>query len=205
MNCYVLVGGRSTRLGTSKAALFLDRVAAAARPVFDRVIAVDRSQTGMSGPHTRGADIPVCATIFPHMCGADIPVCATIFEDAHEDEAPIFGVRRALDHAQAKCFILAVDYPLITSELLRDWSLRFATSSANMLVPRSGGYPHVLCAGYSHLLLPVITARIVRRQYDLRSIAADAEFVDHDGAELLNVNTIEELEAYERQRLLSSR
>src|SRR5437588_990486 len=190
MNCYVLVGGRSTRLGTSKAALFLDRVAAAARPVFDRVIAVDRSQTGMSGPHTRGADIPVCATIF---------------EDAHEDEAPIFGVRRALDHAQAKCFILAVDYPLITSELLRDWSLRFATSSANMLVPRSGGYPHVLCAGYSHLLLPVIDGRIVRRQYDLRSIAADAEFVDHDGAELLNVNTIEELEAYERQRLLSSR
>jgi len=141
----------------------------------------------------------------PHQCGADIPVCETIFEDEHEDEAPVFGVRRALEHAQAKCFILAVDYPLLTSELLRTWSERFAKSSATMLVPRADGYMHVLCAGYSHLLLPVIDARIAQRQYDLRSLAADAEVVEHGGPELLNVNDSKELEQYERQRLLPSR
>ena len=96
-------------------------------------------------------------------------------------------------------------YELITSELLRAWSERFASSSAKMLVPRGNGYAHVLCAGYSHLLLPLIDARIAGRQYDLRSMAADAELVDHDGVELMNVNDPEELERYERQRLLTSR
>ena len=177
MNCYVLVGGRSSRLGTSKAELFLERIVQAARPVFNAVIAVDRHD-GQRGD---------------------------IFEPPHEDEAPIFGVRRALEHANAKCFILAVDYPLITSEFLRGWSERFATSTANMLVPRSGGHLHVLCAGYSTSLLPLIDTRIAQRKYDLRSIAAEAEVVDYDGNALLNVNTPEELESYERQKLLPSR
>lgn len=180
MNCYVLVGGRSTRLGAPKATLFLDRVVAAARPVFDEVIAVDRS-------------------------GGEPRDIETIFESPHEDEAPIFGVHRALEHARAKCFVLAVDYPLIRSDLLRRLSERFAASSANLLVPRSGGHLHVLCAGYSRVLVPLIDARIAKRQYDLRSIAVEAEIVEHDGAELLNVNTREELELYERQKLLPSR
>jgi len=180
MNCYVLVGGRSTRLGASKAALFLDRIVDVARPVFDEVIAVDRNEG-------QQRTIP------------------TIFENAHDDEAPIFGVRRAVEHANAKCFILAVDYPLLTRDLLREWSQHFATSSAAMLVPRSGGHLHVLCAGYSPALLPLIDTRIAQRQYDLRSIAAEAELVDYDGSALLNVNTPEELESYERQKLLASR
>lgn len=179
MNCYVLAGGRSSRLGTSKAALFLDRIVAAAAPVFDEVIAVDRVESQHSIP--------------------------TIVEDIHEDEAPIFGVQRALSHAQAKCFVLAVDYPLLTSALLREWSERFAASPSTMLVPRSGGHLHVLCAGYAPALATIIDARIARRQYDLRSLAADAEVVDYDGPALLNVNTPEELEWYERQRLFASR
>jgi len=180
MNCYVLVGGRSTRMGASKAALFLDRIAAAARPAFDRVIAVDRHD---GTPQS----------------------IDTIFEDEHADEAPIFGVQRALADANAKCFILAVDYPLITSELLRAWSSRFAESSATMLVPYADKNLHVLCAGYSHALLPKIDARIANQQYDLRSIAADSEIVEHSGVELLNVNDSRELAEYERQRLLASR
>ncbi|PYQ50790.1 MAG: hypothetical protein DMF59_09885 [Acidobacteria bacterium] len=49
MNCYLLVGGRSSRMGRSKidipfaGSTFLDRVAAAAKPAFDRVIAVQRA------------------------------------------------------------------------------------------------------------------------------------------------------------------
>src|ERR1051326_4327614 len=80
MNCYVLTGGRSSRMGRSKRALFFDRVAAAARPVFDDVIALDWEEGG---------------------------------------KAPIFGVARALRNAQSRAFILAVDYPLITSDVLR--------------------------------------------------------------------------------------
>jgi len=186
MNCYVLVGGRSSRMGASKSELFLARVAAAARPAFDDVIAVDRP----GGNPREGI--------------------RTIFEPEHDDEAPIFGVRRALEDARAKCFVLAVDYPLITTELLARLARLFAQSARPMLVPHSGGHPHVLCAGYSHTLLPEIDARIVRRQYDLRSLAAaSGEIVDCGSAEeLLNVNTPEEREKAERvheQRLLTSR
>ena len=42
-----------------------------------------------------------------------------IFEAAHEETAPIFGVQRALQDSGSDCFILAVDYPLVTSEVLR--------------------------------------------------------------------------------------
>jgi len=186
----VLAGGRSSRMGAPKATLpfagstFLGRVVDAAEAVFDRVIVVERPG---AAPHR----------------------IETIFEDPHDDEAPVFGVQRALADAGGKCFILAVDYPLITSVLLSDLAERFEASNAAMLVPWSDGHPHVLCAGYSQVLLPVIEARISRRQYDLRGLAAGAETVPCEGPELMNVNTPEELEEaerlYERQRILASR
>ncbi|HVG23631.1 MAG TPA: hypothetical protein VND45_05710, partial [Thermoanaerobaculia bacterium] len=42
MNAYVLVGGRSRRMGASKVELFLGRIVEAARSVFGDVVAVDR-------------------------------------------------------------------------------------------------------------------------------------------------------------------
>jgi molybdopterin-guanine dinucleotide biosynthesis protein A len=190
MNCYVLAGGRSERMGAPKASLpfagstFLGRVVDAARPVFDRVLVVERN-----GGSTYAID--------------------TIFEDPHDDAAPIFGVQRALADAVAKCFVLAVDYPLLDAATLRAFVARFEVSDATMLVPIAGGHPHVLCAGYSPDVLPLIEAQIARRQYDLRSIARGAETFPFEGVELMNVNTPQELEEaerlYERQRLLASR
>ena len=105
--------------------------------------------------------------------------------------------------------ILAVDYPLMTTEFLADLVERFAYSRTPMLVPIADGYPHVLCAGYSHLMLPVIEARIASRQYDLRSFALGGTTFRYEGFELMNVNTAEDLKEaerlYERQRLLTSR
>ena len=190
MNCYVLAGGRSTRMRVPKATLpfagstFLQRAIDAAQSVFRRVVVVERS-------------------------GAEHRNIETIFEEPHEDEAPIFGVQRALADARAKCVILAVDYPLMTTEFLADLVERFAYSRTPMLVPVADGYPHVLCAGYSHLMLPVIEARIASRQYDLRSFALGGTTFRYEGFELMNVNTAEDLKEaerlYERQRLLTSR
>ena len=42
MNCYLLIGGESRRMGRSKVELFLERTIAVARPAFDEVIAVQR-------------------------------------------------------------------------------------------------------------------------------------------------------------------
>lgn len=94
MNAYILIGGRSRRMGVSKTELFLDRIVGAATPVFEEVVAVQR-------PGTQAVTI------------------RTIFEEPHEAEAPLFGMARALRDAREHAFILAVDYPLITDGVLR--------------------------------------------------------------------------------------
>lgn len=184
VNCYVLTGGRSSRMGQSKTALFLDRVAAAAGRVFDRVIAVERH-------------------------GAAATAIDTIFEEPHDGEAPVFGVARALVDAPGPCFIIAVDFPLIRTDILSFLRARFETSNASMLVPVWDGSLQVLCAGYRTCLAPVIAERIESGQYDLRGLEGDVEVevigeqelrARFEGEPLKNVNTPADLAAAERMR-----
>lgn len=198
MDCYVLIGGRSQRMGEPKIALpfagttFLGHVVAVAAEVFAHVIAVQRPD----GEPVRGVE--------------------TIFESPHEWEAPIFGVHRALQHAGARCFVVAVDYPLIRADVLRFLQERFEQSRSSMLVPVWNGVPQVLCAGFSPGLMMSVELGIASRRFDLRSIAVGAETVAEDllrsrfpGEPLMNVNTPEDLaeaqRIYERQGLLTSR
>lgn len=172
---------------------FLERIAAAARGAFDRVLAVQRA----GAEPVRGIE--------------------TIFEEEHEERAPVFGVARALADARERCFILAIDYPLLTAELLRDLRERFERSPAPMLVPIAQGRPQLLCAGYAPELAPRVAARIAAGRYDLRGlldeagaemIAEDEWRARHRGEPLLNVNTtreLEEAERHERQGFLASR
>lgn len=169
MNAYVLVGGRSRRMGTSKAALFLEAVVAAARPVFDEVVAVDRAG------------------------GAQAGGIRTIFEEEHEGEAPLFGVVRALEDAGGRAFLLAVDYPLVTSDVLR-----FVRDRGG--VPVWDGHPQPLCAVWDAALLPVLAERMARGALDLRGVMGREMIAEEElrsrfaGEPLRNVNTPEELE-----------
>jgi molybdopterin-guanine dinucleotide biosynthesis protein A len=188
VNAYILVGGASKRMGKPKLNLpfggstFLDRVAAAARPVFDEVVAVQRP----SGP-----------AIHP---------LRTIYEPPHELQAPVFGLWRALQDAKARCFILAIDYPLLTSEVLRYLAGRVELSRRAMVVPRWNGKLQMLCAGYSEALLPNFAPRIEKGQLNLRGLTDDLEVIEEnelrsrfEGEPLMNVNTPEELDAASRQ------
>lgn len=168
MNCYILIGGSSSRMGQSKVALFLDRVAAAARGAFDAVFAVQREG------------------------GEPAPGVETIFEEPHAERAPVFGVQRALQHADGRCFILAVDYPYLTSALLRRLRARFEASGALLMAPRSHGKLQMLCAGYDAALLPRIEERIAEGRLDLRGLVS--EVIDEESEELINVNTPEDLQ-----------
>ncbi len=178
MNCYILVGGRSKRMGRPKRELFLDRVVREASQVFDDVIAVQRR-------------------------GGPAVSISTIFERSHDDQAPVFGVERALDYAGGRCFVLAVDYPLITAAVLRHLRERFDASRVLLLAPVWSGKTQMLCAGYGPELLPRIQRRIAEGRYDLRGLADDeeAEIIPEvelrarfAGEPLMNVNTPEDLE-----------
>lgn len=187
MNCYLLVGGRSTRMGRSKleveigGATFLKRAIEVGREVFDEVVAVQRPD------------------------GATIDGVRTIFEAPHDDEAPIFGVLAALRDTKRKCFLLAVDYPLMTASLLRFLRQRGEESAAPLVVARWDGKLQMLCAAWSPELRPLVASRIAGGRFDLRGIAAEADIIEESelrarfgGEPLMNVNTPEELETAAR-------
>jgi molybdopterin-guanine dinucleotide biosynthesis protein A len=174
-------------MGQSKTALFFDRVVSAARPVFDDVIAVNRHPERSEGsPRTRSFAVSAAQD--------DVRV---IFEKQHEHDGPIFGVARALREAHSKAFILAVDYPLITSDVLR-----FLRDRGG--VPMWNGEPQLLCAVWEATLLPTIDERIAAGRFDLRGlreheIIPEAELRQRFAGEpLMNVNTPEEWKAAER-------
>lgn len=187
MNAYILAGGASKRMGKPKLNLpfagstFLDRVLKAARPVFDDVIAVQRPG------------------------GPPIDSLRTIYEPPHELQAPAFGLWRALEDAGGRCFVLAIDYPLITAEVLRYLAGRGSASRAAMVVPRWNGKLQMLCAVYSPVILPQFAPRIAAGQLNLRGLTDDIEIIEEDdlrerfsGEPLMNVNTPEELAEAER-------
>lgn len=176
MNAYILIGGESRRMGRSKTELFFDRVAATVGEVFEDVFAVQRH-------------------------GGPAAPLATIFEGPHDDQAPVFGVARALAHASERCFVVAVDYPLITPAILRFLRDRFERSNALLLAPVWSGKTQMLCAGYDPALLPRLQQRIAAKRYDLRGVVAadEAEVLGEAdlraqfaGEPLMNVNTIAE-------------
>lgn len=178
MKCYILIGGASSRMGRSKVELFFDGVARVAGEVFEEVVAVDRADSAVRG---------------------------VVYERPHEARAPIFGVQRALEHAGARCFILAVDYPLLTPEVLRYVVARAEERPRALIVaPEWSGRAQFLCAVWSAAALPRIEERIAASRYDLRGIAAagEAEIIAESelrarfaGEPLSNVNTPEDLEA----------
>jgi molybdopterin-guanine dinucleotide biosynthesis protein A len=168
MNAYVLIGGRSRRMGASKTELFLDRVVSAATPLFDEVIAVQRAD-------------------------GDAASIRTIFEERHEQEGAVFGLLRALRDAHAEGFILAVDYPFITSDVLRFLRDRRGVAEWD-------GRPQPLCAVWPSSALPRVEEHVASHRFDLRGLIEQEMIPEPElrarfrGEPLRNVNTRAEWE-----------
>ena len=178
MNCYLLVGGFSRRMGSPKGELelggrrFLDRARDVAAAAFDSITAVQRPG------------------------GESIPGMRTIFESEHDSSGAIFGLRRAFEDAGARLWLLGIDYPLMTSGFLRDLRAGFERSRQPIFVPMSGGMPQMLCAGYDPVLLEAVNARIATGNFRMRSLLEDQACIlpeeewrnSCSGEPLLNVN-----------------
>jgi molybdopterin-guanine dinucleotide biosynthesis protein A len=182
MNCYILTGGLSRRMGTSKRSLrignetFLERTLRVARSAFDEVIVVDRSADARDQVRT-------------------------IVEPSHDETSPLFGIAAALRDATDRAWILAVDYPLLTPEVLRFLRQRFELSTSLMLVPRWKEKLQMLCAGYAPSLLEAVERKLARGDLQIRGLVDEfgAEIVDEsvlrarfEGEPLVNVNTPED-------------
>jgi molybdopterin-guanine dinucleotide biosynthesis protein A len=187
MNIYILIGGRSERMGRSKVDLFLPHLVTVAREVGEAAYAVQRY----------GGEVT--------------ELVETIFEPPHDGGVPAFGVLRALEHAlehslersTPRCVVLAVDYPTLTAGMLRILMARTAASPAALVLPRWQERLQPLCAGYDALrVAPRLAERIAAGRLDLRGLADDVETEILDERELPalpNVNTPEDLQEAMKQ------
>jgi phospholipid/cholesterol/gamma-HCH transport system ATP-binding protein len=138
---FVLVGGKSSRMGADKAFLtlqgqtLLDRALGLAHSVSDDV----RIVTSRASP-----DNEKFAAYGP------------VVEDVYKDSGPLSGIHAALS---ANChdfnLILAVDIPFISHDLLQYIGAEARASQAMVTVPRVGGRFQPLCAVYSRDFAPV--------------------------------------------------
>src|SRR6266446_475849 len=138
---FVLVGGKSSRMGADKAFLtlqgqtLLERALGLAHSVSDDV----RIVTSRASP-----DNEKFAAYGP------------VVEDVYKDSGPLSGIHAALS---ANChdfnLVLAVDIPFISHDLLQYIVAEAHASQAMVTVPRVGGRFQPLCAVYSRDFAPV--------------------------------------------------
>lgn len=190
VNCYVMNGGRSRRMGSAKWKLklegrtFLDRVLAAAIPVFGEVAIVATSDWE---------------------AGTTVRV---IREGTHDKASPLYGLREACrDSPEERFWVLGVDFPFVTSDVLRFLTSRFAQSAAEMLIPVDDGRRQMLCAGYRRSLEGTVEAMLLAEDFRLQNlllkhtfeIISDEEIDARFSCGLLrNVNYSSEYEALRR-------
>lgn len=159
MNCYLLVGGQSSRMGRPKADLkiagltFLERSIAACDRVFDETVAVQRIREPA------------------------VTALRTVFESEHDERAPIFGIIRALEDSKSSAWVLAIDYPLMTSKALVYFAESFHQSGAECWVPEWDGSMQMLCAGYSDSLLPRLRRAVANGDLSIQKAITGANVV----------------------------
>jgi molybdenum cofactor guanylyltransferase len=172
---FVLVGGRSRRMGTDKALLAISEGRTLAECVAERVSRVCQSVT-LVGPAVRYGHLP-----YP------------MLPDAVSERGPAGGVLAALRHGAEWNLLVACDMPGVCEELFVRLIRRAEEGGVDCVVPITpDGHEHPLCAlynracrdGWEDALAQGLTrvGQIVRRFR-----VAHCEI--HDEEHLRNVNT----------------
>jgi molybdopterin-guanine dinucleotide biosynthesis protein A len=146
----VLVGGRSSRMGTPKAALEWHGSTLLRRTV---------------GIMARVTDGPVVVVRAPGQALPELPTPVEVVDDPHEGLGPVQGLAAGLaavaDRAEA-AFVCSTDLPFLHPAFVRR-VLRAVTDGADVGLPIARGYPQPLAAAYRTTLAPV-AGRLVAEQ-----------------------------------------
>ena len=188
MPAAVLAGGESKRMGRSKATLpwgsgnLLEFQTSRLARLFDEVIVVAKENP----------DYPIGP--------------ARVVLDTTPDYAAIHGVLRAIEQAQDHVFVLAVDLPAITHDVVHAIASRGSRTSAPALIPEAGGRLQPLAAVWRRAAARIATNRMSRGMLSLIGLAEDAgaeilaesewRKLDPSGNSFANVNTIADWNAH---------
>jgi molybdopterin-guanine dinucleotide biosynthesis protein A len=146
----VLAGGRSSRMGTPKAALEWHGSTLLRRTV---------------GIVARVSDGPVVVVRAPGQELPELPATVEVVDDPHEGLGPVQGLAAGLaavaDRAEA-AFVCSTDLPFLHPAFVRR-VLRAVADGADVGLPVARGYPQPLAAAYRTTLAPV-AGRLVAEQ-----------------------------------------
>jgi len=201
IEAFILIGGRSSRLGTDKAFVELGGRTLAQRAVENvrRGLSPERI-TMVAGSSTQFAIEAITA---------DTPF---IF-DLLEGRGPIGGLHAALSYASTPwIFVLACDYPFVSSELIGLLAENVDDEYGAVVPEQDDGRLQPLCAFYKVETARAIVEEIIERPrvsppmhevVDLLNplVVKFSEYGDLDGSEefFVNINTVEDLERARRR------
>jgi molybdenum cofactor guanylyltransferase len=186
VTAFILVGGKSTRMGADKAFVTLD-----GRTLLERALQLARSVT---------RDV--------RMVGdpAKFEAFAPVVEDTFRDCGPLAGIHAALLASPTELnLILAVDVPFVSPSLLQYMIMRAKNSAATATVPRTNGGWQPLCAVYRRQFADAAEQALSEGRYkiDVLFAAVQTQAIEEEelrtagfSAKMFrNLNTREELEA----------
>ncbi len=197
IDAFILIGGRSSRLGTDKAFVELGGQTLAAR-------AIANIRSGLPSSERIAMVAGSSNQFATEAITADIPF---IF-DLYEGRGPLGGIHAALGYATTPwIFVLACDYPFIAPELLRLLAENVSDEFHAIVPEQEDGRLQPLCAFYSVAAAQSVVEEILRRprisppmheivrQLNPRIIEF-AEYAHLAGSRdfFVNVNTQEDLE-----------
>ncbi len=139
----VLAGGRSSRMGTPKAALEWHGSTLLRR---------------ITGIVARGVDGPVVVVRAPGQPLPSLPESVEVVEDAREGRGPLEGLAAglaALDGRAQAAYASSTDAPLLHPAFVRR-VIGALDDEVDVVLPRAGGFPHPLAAAYRTTLLPIV-------------------------------------------------
>jgi molybdenum cofactor guanylyltransferase len=131
----VLAGGRSSRMGTPKAALEWHGSTLLRR---------------VTGIVARGVDGPVVVVRAPGQALPSLPPTVEVVEDAREGRGPLQGLAAGLAALEGRvevAYISSTDAPLLHPAFVRR-VLQAVGDDVDVALPRAGGFPHPLAAAY---------------------------------------------------------
>lgn len=196
IEAFILIGGRSSRLGTDKAFVELGgkTLVERASETIHQALA-PRRITAVAGNATQFAIDAVVA---------DVPF---IF-DLHENRGPLGGLHAALAYAQTPwIFVLACDYPFVSPQIISFLAEKISDDSGAVVPEQHDGRLQPLCAFYQVGKARPIVEEIIERpripppMHDIvRSmeplVVRFDEYASLPGSDrlFLNINTLDDLE-----------
>jgi molybdenum cofactor guanylyltransferase len=138
LDAFILIGGKSSRLGTDKAFVSLD-----GQTLLQRATRVVQKALSPSRVTAVAAD----ATNFAiQAITSGIPFVL----DLHENRGPLGGLHAALANARTPwIFVLACDYPFVSAELIRLLETKLSDEFGAIVPEQNDGRMQPLCAFYS--------------------------------------------------------